>query len=94
MAKAIIQKALSAAAARAAARKARDLARRKGALSSGNLPGKLADCQSKNVEECLRRLDTDYLDIWRVQAKMDGSSQDEHMEVCVEAAGKLIGELF
>jgi len=51
VAKAIIQKALSAAAARDAARKARDLARRKGALSSGNLPGKLADCQSRNVEE-------------------------------------------
>jgi DNA gyrase subunit B len=51
VAKAIIQKAIQAAAARDAARKARDLARRKGALSSGNLPGKLADCQSKEVEQ-------------------------------------------
>ncbi len=51
VAKAIIQKALQATAARDAARKARDLARRKGALSSGNLPGKLADCQSKEVEQ-------------------------------------------
>ncbi len=42
--------------------------------------------QVKNVEECLRRLKTDYLDIWRVQAKMDGSSQDAHMEACLEAA--------
>jgi len=46
--------------------------------------------QIKNVEECLRRLGTDYLDIWRVQARMDGSSKDEHMEVCVETAVKLL----
>jgi DNA gyrase subunit B len=50
VARTIIQKALQASAAREAARKARDLARRKGALSSGNLPGKLADCQSRDVE--------------------------------------------
>ncbi len=45
--------------------------------------------QTKNVEECLRRLRTDYLDIWRVQARMDGTSPDEHMEVSIEAADKL-----
>ena len=50
-AKAIIQKALRAREAREAARKARDLVRRKSALASGNLPGKLADCQSSNREE-------------------------------------------
>lgn len=42
--------------------------------------------QVKNVEECLRRMKTDYLDIWRVQARMDGSSQDAHMEAAIEAA--------
>ena len=50
-AKAIILKALRAQAAREAARKARDLVRRKSALASGNLPGKLADCQSSDLAE-------------------------------------------
>ncbi|PIN69203.1 DNA topoisomerase (ATP-hydrolyzing) subunit B [Candidatus Woesearchaeota archaeon CG11_big_fil_rev_8_21_14_0_20_57_5] len=47
-AKAIIEKVLSSAHAREAARKARDLARRKSVLDSGSLPGKLADCQAKD----------------------------------------------
>ncbi|HEX6071138.1 MAG TPA: DNA topoisomerase (ATP-hydrolyzing) subunit B [Longimicrobiaceae bacterium] len=49
-AKAIIEKALSAARAREAARKARDLTRKKSALETGVLPGKLADCSVNNPE--------------------------------------------
>ena len=49
-AKTIIEKATQSAEARAAARKAKDLIRRKGALESGSLPGKLADCQLRTPE--------------------------------------------
>ena len=51
IAKAIVEKAISASRARDAAKKARDLVRRKTAMESASLPGKLADCQSKNPEE-------------------------------------------
>ena len=50
--KSIIEKALSASRAREAAKKARELTRRKSVLESTSLPGKLADCSSKNPEEC------------------------------------------
>ncbi len=52
VAKAILDKCISASRAREAARKARELARKKTSMETTTLPGKLADCSSKNAEEC------------------------------------------
>ena len=52
VAKNILEKCISASRARVAARKARELVRRKNALETSTLPGKLADCSSKKAEEC------------------------------------------
>ena len=52
VAKAILEKCISASRAREAARKARELVRKKNAMEGSTLPGKLADCSGKNPEEC------------------------------------------
>ncbi len=52
VAKSVLEKCISASRAREAARKARELARKKSSLETSTLPGKLADCSSKNPDEC------------------------------------------
>ncbi len=64
-----------------------------GADDSKLCPRRDENCNVKaqlyNVEECLRHIKTDCLDIWRVQAKMDGTNTDADVEVMLEAFQKL-----